>query len=160
MDDSTPFDLNAAIQTWRGKLESSPALSVGNLDELESHLRDATATLAAMGLSTEEAFLIACRRMGTGAALEWEYGKVNRERVWLDRALWGIIGCVLVVALSSFVSGLTTCVTMLGAALALPGNALGALYGFVHLAALAGATLGLWRVCRKTVTSLSEWRFG
>lgn len=37
-----------------------------NLNELESHLRDSIATLQTRGLSAEEGFLIATRRLGQG----------------------------------------------------------------------------------------------
>jgi hypothetical protein len=97
--------------------------------------------------------------LGTGVALEREYGKVNPERLWLDRALWGVIGWVVVVALSAFITGLTTGVTMLGSALALPGNVLGSMAALVRLAALIGVALGLWRVCRSRGDHLERMAF-
>src|SRR6185369_11294317 len=49
-------------------------------------------TLEAHGLSTEEAFLIATRRIGQGAALESEFGKINGRTIWIDRILWLLLG--------------------------------------------------------------------
>jgi hypothetical protein len=43
-------------------------------------------------LSAEESFLIATRRIGEGRQLEMEFGKLNRNSVWLDRLLWMLIG--------------------------------------------------------------------
>lgn len=92
MANQTPFDLNVAIQTWRHNLENSPAFRRENLAELESHLRDSVATLQGRGLSEAEAFLIATRRIGEGQQLAAEYGKVNRNTIWFERAMWMLIG--------------------------------------------------------------------
>lgn len=92
METTTPFDLNLTIQRWRENLAQSPAFQSENLNELESHLRDSVATLQTRGLSAEEAFMVATRRVGHNHALEAEFGKVNRRTVWLDRILWMLIG--------------------------------------------------------------------
>jgi hypothetical protein len=92
MENQTAFDLNHSIQQWRENLGQSPAFRSENLNELESHLRDSIATLQAKGLSAEEAFIIAARRMGNHNALEKEYGKVNGDAVWLDRIVWILVG--------------------------------------------------------------------
>ncbi len=92
MENPTSFDLNHAIQEWRENLAQSPAFRSENLNELESHLSDSIATLQTRGLSAEEAFLIATRRIGKGGALESEFGKLNGTAVWLDRLFWILIG--------------------------------------------------------------------
>src|SRR5690242_4946513 len=91
MENPTPFDLNLALQAWRENLAAQPTFRAENLDELESHLRDSVATLQTRGLSADEAFLIATRRVGTGSQLATEFGKVNQPAVWLDRFLWILI---------------------------------------------------------------------
>lgn len=105
MENQTPFDLNKAVQNWRETLAQSPAFQCENLDELESHLRDSIATLQTRDLSTEEAFMVAVKRIGKRGALEQEFGKVNGSAVWLDRFLWMLLGlqawCVLL-SISSF----------------------------------------------------------
>jgi uncharacterized membrane protein len=92
METSTPFDLNDAIHQWREALSQSPTFQGENLQELESHLRDSISTLQNRGLDTEEAFLIATRRLGKESMLELEFTKINPRRLWLDRALWMLIG--------------------------------------------------------------------
>ena len=92
MENAISCDLNLAIQRWRENFASSPAFRGGDLYELESHLRDAVADLHGRGLSVEEAFLVATRRIGSGGSLEAEFAKVNQPTVWLDRALWMLIG--------------------------------------------------------------------
>jgi hypothetical protein len=91
MEATTPFDLSHAVRQWREDLAQSPALQSENLDELEAHLRDSVARLEAGGLSEEEAFLIATRRIGKRPFLEQEFGKVNRSFIWFDRILWALI---------------------------------------------------------------------
>jgi len=92
MENPTSFDLNLTIQRWRENLGQSPAFRSENLNELESHLRDSIATLQTRGLSSEEAFMVAAKRIGKGGALETEFAKVNAQAVWFDRLLWMVIG--------------------------------------------------------------------
>lgn len=92
MENITQFDLNRAIRHWRENLTRTPAIRSENLDELETHLRDSVASLQSRSLSTEEAFIVASRRIGRLDSLEAEFGKVNGGTVWLDRVLWMLIG--------------------------------------------------------------------
>lgn len=89
------FDLNLAIQRWRENLAQSPAFEPENLNELESHLRDSVSAIQAKGLSAEEAFVIAERRIGACPALEGEFGKVNGAAIWFERALWVLLATQL-----------------------------------------------------------------
>jgi len=88
MENKTPFDLNAAVQRWRAELAKSPNFRADDLDELESHVRDSEASLRALGLTSEEAFLIAVRRTGAGDVIAAEFATVNRSYVWQSRLLW------------------------------------------------------------------------
>jgi signal peptidase I len=85
MENQTSFDLSGAIQKWRRNLAQSAAFDSSDLDELEAHLRDAIPALQAAGLSAEESFVIASRRIGTRYALESEFGKINGGPAWLNR---------------------------------------------------------------------------
>lgn len=160
METTTAFDLNQSIQHWRENLAQSPAFQRENLDELESHLRDAIATLQTSGLSTEEAFLIGVKRIGRNASLETEFGKLNRKAIWLDRFLWMLIGYQVWV----FISGSIGLITREALAFGLYG--LGytfqpagstnfyplpvALFTLVQLAGFAGSlALCFWLFCRK-----------
>src|SRR5882724_1033998 len=107
MENQTSFDLNLSIQRWRENLAQSSALRNENLNELESHLCDSIATLQTTGLSGEEAFVIASRRIGKAQQLEIEFGKVNAKSVWLDRLLWMLIGIQAWMAISVFCSTVT-----------------------------------------------------
>ena len=87
MENPTPFDLNEAIRRWQEKLGRSPAIGADNLEELASHLRASVQRLKAGGLSEEEAFVIATRRIGERGGLEQEYAKVKHGG-GLDRCQW------------------------------------------------------------------------
>jgi hypothetical protein len=92
MQSEPSFDLNRAIQDWRESLAQSPAFRSEDIDELESHLRDSVAALLMRGLFSEEAFMVASKRIGRGDALGMEFTKMNRQAVWFDRMLWVLIG--------------------------------------------------------------------
>src|SRR6185503_7643293 len=112
MENNSSFDLNAAIQRWRGELAKSSSFRADDLDELESHLRDSQASLQAHGLTAEEAFLIAVRRTGSRDALSREFAVVNGwpassvASVWLDRLLWMTTGWLTISALMSLMTTL------------------------------------------------------
>jgi hypothetical protein len=94
MENQTTFDLNAAIQRWRGDLAKSGSFLANDLEELESHLRDSESLLRSQGLTGEEAFLIAVRRTGAGDVLAAEFAAINRPSVWLDRLMWMLTGSI------------------------------------------------------------------
>jgi hypothetical protein len=83
MQNPTAFDLNRAIKDWRAHVANSPAFRNENVDELESHLRDAVSRWRAAGLSEEEAWTAAQRNLGEYEELEHEFAKINPPvRVW------------------------------------------------------------------------------
>ena len=78
----------AQIGTWRSYVAKDP--SVGrDVDELEAHLRDQIAELEAAGLSADEAFLIAVKRMGDIDALSREFAQEHSGRLWKQHVLGG-----------------------------------------------------------------------
>jgi hypothetical protein len=89
MEDTAQFDLNIALRLWLERLGQSPQVKVENLKELESHVRDSVGQLQMKGLSSEESFLVATRRVGNPAQLEPEFAKVNRS--WWNIAVHGLI---------------------------------------------------------------------
>src|SRR5690349_5770279 len=98
MENQTAFDLNVAIQRWRVQLAHTSSFRADDLEELESHLLDSQRSLRAVGLSDEEAFLIAIRRIGSGDALAGEFAAVNGFPLWLDRLLWMTTGSMIISA--------------------------------------------------------------
>ncbi len=82
MKDDGSFDLDEAVQKWRIRLRKTGATTSDDLDELESHLRDEIRELSTSGLSTDEAFIIAVRRIGNVNAVADEFAKVNLNTIW------------------------------------------------------------------------------
>lgn len=93
--DPTPFDLNQALRNWRIRLATAHSCRPEDLDELEAHLRDSVAALEARGLATDEAFLIATRRIGPGPELAEELAKVHPAEAFRSRAAWMLMGMLL-----------------------------------------------------------------
>jgi len=101
MENPRAFNLSVAVREWRERIANSPALREDALDELEDHLRENIASFELRGLTEQEAFWVAQHRLGPSEALEAEFGKVNRSRVWLDRALWMVLGSLCFGGLAS-----------------------------------------------------------
>ncbi len=91
------FDLEIAIADWKQSLASLETVSDDNVAELETHLRECVTTLDAMGLNSEEAFLIAQRRIGPPCELDAEFAKESSSTRWLNRGKWMCIGILALI---------------------------------------------------------------
>ncbi len=74
---SYSFDLERAIETWRQTVKRNRAFLADDLDELESHLRDAVEHLHGEGMDVEQAWREALRRTGNQMELATEFNKVK-----------------------------------------------------------------------------------
>jgi hypothetical protein len=74
--------LEAQIDQWRSYLRRRQAIHSVDVAELEDHLREQVAVLADAGLDTDEAFLVAVKRMGDLDALSREFAREHSERLW------------------------------------------------------------------------------
>jgi hypothetical protein len=81
--------LEVEISEWRAFVERSPAVNGHDVDELETHLRDQIADLSAAGLATDEAFLIAVRRIGNLDEVSREFAREHSGRLWKQLVLSG-----------------------------------------------------------------------
>ena len=70
------------IADWRAYVASAPAVNGRDVDELEDHLRHQIAELSAAGLTADEAFLIAVKRLGDIDALSREFAREHSGRLW------------------------------------------------------------------------------
>lgn len=77
------------IAQWRAYVERAPAVTAPDVDELEAHLRDQIAELDSAGLSEDEAFLVAVKRMGDLDGLSREFAREHRGRLWKQLVLSG-----------------------------------------------------------------------
>src|SRR5438876_147978 len=74
--------LEEQIAQWRFYLRRRRAIHGPDVEELETHLRDQVAVLTDAGLTGDEAFLIAVKRMGSLDALSREFAREHSDRLW------------------------------------------------------------------------------
>ena len=74
--------LDEGVQQWRASLARGRVIDAADLDELEEHLRDQAEDLTASGLSEDEAFLIALKRLGAADRLTAEFAREHGDRLW------------------------------------------------------------------------------
>ena len=77
-----PALLEEQIDQWRTYLRRRQAIHSVDVAELEDHLREQVAGLVESGLATDEAFLVAVKRMGALDALSREFAREHSERLW------------------------------------------------------------------------------
>src|SRR6478752_2963146 len=74
--------LEEQIEQWRSYLRRRQAIHSVDVAELEDHLREQVGGLRDAGLASDEAFLVAVKRMGELDALSREFAREHSERLW------------------------------------------------------------------------------
>src|SRR5918994_4904608 len=74
--------LEARIAEWRAYVAGAPGVNGQDVEELEDHLRHQIAELNAAGLTAEEGFLIAVKRLGDVDGLSREFAREHSGRLW------------------------------------------------------------------------------
>jgi hypothetical protein len=74
--------LEQQIDQWRSYLRRRQAIHSVDVAELEDHLREQVGVLVDAGLTTDEAFLVAVKRMGDLDTLSREFAREHSERLW------------------------------------------------------------------------------
>lgn len=77
------------IAEWRAYLVNAAGVNGQDVDELEDHLRHQIAELSAVGLASDEAFLVAVKRMGDLDTLSREFAREHSGRLWKQLVLSG-----------------------------------------------------------------------
>lgn len=88
-DDPSTEALEAQVGSWRAHLRRSRAVSDADVAELEDHLREQILGLTEQGLSEDEAFLVAVKRMGAIDSLTREFAREHSDRLWKQLVLAG-----------------------------------------------------------------------
>jgi hypothetical protein len=70
------------IAEWRAHVAKAPAVNGRDVDELEDHLRNQIEELSEAGLTSDEAFLVAVKRMGELDVVSREFARVHSGRLW------------------------------------------------------------------------------
>src|SRR5690349_16318277 len=81
--------VEAQIDEWRRYVRGRSVVSTADSDELEDHLRARIDELSASGLSPDEAFLVAVKRMGSLDELTREFAREHSDRLWKQLVLSG-----------------------------------------------------------------------
>src|SRR5918998_735504 len=81
-DPDHAVSLEEQIDRWRSYLRRRQAIHAVDVAELEDHLREQVAVLVDAGLTTDEAFLVAVKRMGKLDALSREFAREHSDRLW------------------------------------------------------------------------------
>ncbi len=79
--------IETRISEWRTAVLRNRAVTEADADELEEHLREQVGDLGKAGLSDDEAFLIAVRRLGEVDRVTAEYAREHSDRLWKQLAM-------------------------------------------------------------------------
>lgn len=90
------FQLEKSLMDWKKKLSASNSLTSSDIEELESHLLDEIDSLKKKTLTEEEAFYVACSRIGSVDLLTSEYSIVNSNFLWIKKFLWLLSGYLII----------------------------------------------------------------
>jgi hypothetical protein len=81
--------LESQIAEWRTYVANAPGVNGHDVDELEDHLRHQIAELNAAGLTADEGFLIAVKRLGDVDGLSREFAREHSGRLWKQLLMGG-----------------------------------------------------------------------
>jgi hypothetical protein len=81
--------IEAQIREWRFYLQRRRTIHHVDVDELEDHLRSQISELGAVGLSGDESFLVAIKRLGGVNELSREFARERSSRLWKQLVLAG-----------------------------------------------------------------------
>lgn len=81
--------LEAQIREWRTYIQRRSTVHHVDVDELEDHLRSQMTELGEAGLSGDESFLVAVKRIGNVNELAREFAREQSSRLWKQLVLSG-----------------------------------------------------------------------
>ena len=87
--ESQAEQLEVQIAQWREFARRRRSVHNADIEELEDHLRAEIDGLTTGGLSADEAFLVAVKRMGSLDAVSHEFAQEHSERLWRQLVLPG-----------------------------------------------------------------------
>jgi hypothetical protein len=89
MESAMDQRIEAQIRDWRAYLLRRRSIDDVDVDELEDHLRSQMSELGAVGLSGDESFLVAIKRLGGVSELSREFARERSSRLWKQLVLGG-----------------------------------------------------------------------
>jgi len=79
--------LESRIAGWRNYVSDRQVISSADIDEMEDHLREQISDFVSVGLTDDEAFLIAVGRMGGVDEISREFAQEHSDRLWKQLVL-------------------------------------------------------------------------
>lgn len=98
---TTSAYLSLKIAEWQSNLIRT-SLTPDDREELTNHLDDVITELTELGLSDEEVWAVAVKRLGSVSAIESEFEKVNPDMPFRKNGLLMVYGAVIMLLLQSF----------------------------------------------------------
>lgn len=89
------FNLENAIKDWKRKLRKNRGYEDGDIEELESHLRDRIDALLNEGFSEQSSFSKATDEIGDVKIMANEFHKTSTRKAYLENSSamnWGVLG--------------------------------------------------------------------
>ena len=80
-------ELESQIGQWRGYVQGRRAIAAADVEEMEDHLRNQVSDLTTAGLASDEAFLVAVKRMGNVDSISREFAREHSDRLWKQLVL-------------------------------------------------------------------------
>jgi hypothetical protein len=87
MSEQPQSAVDQQVTLWREHMAKRPGVTAAEVDELEDHLRAEVDELTAAGLSGDEAFLVAVKRLGAQHEIAREFARENSQRLWKQLVL-------------------------------------------------------------------------
>jgi hypothetical protein len=156
MGGKSMFELKEALAGWRNFLRGKSTLLDTDIQELESHLLEELELLKDKGLSEEEAFLVASRRLGRSNELSDEFSKINGNAIWGYRLIWmalGLLSYLLMKHLIQLVNGIYVSIAVI---CGISGYQLGVVSVVSSAVLLGTALFGCYAIVSKYGSSLRE----
>lgn len=85
------MSIEPQIAQWRAAVQRNRAVDGSDVAELEEHLRDELDELTSVGLSADEAFLVAVKRLGSVDQVTAEFARAHGDRLWKQLVLPGSV---------------------------------------------------------------------
>ena len=79
--------LESRIAGWRRYVADRRVISSSDIDEMEDHLREQISEFVSVGLTADEAFLVAVGRMGGLDEISREFAQEHSDRLWKQLVL-------------------------------------------------------------------------
>ena len=103
MEYNGSYDLTEMVNDWAAGLKDKPALSESDIEEMKAHLYDSCESLMQKGLSEDEAFMVAKKRMGGSPELDEAYSQANQPVLQMRRSLYILAGVLVYFAAYYFI---------------------------------------------------------